>query len=128
MPVRVEYERGVVGGGVVLADSRRSVVLAAGLERGGVELVDLRAFAALEGDVNLGLGGLALADPEIRVAGRLAQARRFAVLNNHFIAQRRERRRVELFAMLVVADVNADMVDHAISPEGFAMRHRAMFA
>lgn len=41
VPVRVEHERGIVGGGVILADSRRPVVLAAGLERGGVELVDL---------------------------------------------------------------------------------------
>jgi hypothetical protein len=98
----------------VRAEAGRAVVLAAGADRGRVEGVDRAGVGRGEGDVDAGRR-LALAEPEERLAVAAEAADAALELHHQVDPERRQRRHVEVLAAQVVAHLEAQMVDHAVS-------------
>jgi len=125
--IRIKDERAVIIRVILGTQSRRPIIKPASRQRGAVERVDCTAVITSEGDMNrraaaashfcrfcmrTGADRLALLDPEVRDepspepgAGRDFHRKR--------IAQRCQRRFIELPAALVIRGANTDVVNHS---------------
>ena len=110
MAVRIEDERTVVTGVVLLTESGRTVISASGGDRGFMERIDGCPVASRKSDVNGGGGGVALFDEEIGFLEDSESARSFH-LHDDTVFEGSERFFVEGSAGIEVADAHDDVVD-----------------
>src|SRR5215208_847901 len=112
--VRVVHEGGVVVGVVDRAEARRTVVGASGGDRRCVEGLDRLVVGGLEGDVNRARRR-ALADPEGGLALTAEASDSALEFSQQLVAEGLERGDVEVLAARVLADLQADVIDHSAS-------------
>src|ERR1700734_2860980 len=119
--VGVQNERAIVVLVIVRPRARTPIVFSAGGKRGSVELVHLLASFGTKGDMQPGIVGGSLIDPEIRLGrnpvpedGRAAGVL-FGDLHHHLVAERREGFVVKRAARSRVANLEASVVDHDYS-------------
>src|ERR1700730_16631711 len=107
--IAVVDESAVVVWMILRAKPGRSVVFAAGRDRGIIECFDGGAIRCREGDmVFRGLG--TLAEPEIRPV--LPHPHRLAEIHQHLVSQWSQRGLKKAFAFSDVRNWQADMIDH----------------
>ena len=97
---------------VVPAEAGRAVVGAAGGQPGRVEAIDGRPVRAREGDMDARVRLVAVLDEEAGLAVATESGRALTGFEEQLVPERCQHLEIELFARLVVADVEADVVDH----------------
>src|SRR5450755_4733763 len=119
--IRTNHKGAEVIGVIDLADAGRSIVLPAGRHRRCVKGPDLVAIVGNEsnmhGALNLAIGS----EPKFRFVG-LSKSRISTYFNHQFYSQGRECTREKLFALLVIANNQSDVInDHGSSDAVFCL-------